>query len=101
MSIEERLFYTRRYTPWLLELALLKKKLSDSVLSESQSQSKEENSPKTQETLFEYNYIRCRDLENIELEGRYVKMIYKSFFALLRLPETVVFSFWSLLTKTP
>ena len=49
----------------------------------------------------EWPRICLRELEDLEIEGKTTRMIYKSFFVFLRLPEIVVTSFVTLLTENP
>ena len=46
-------------------------------------------------------HISFSELESLEIEGRCLRMFYKSFFVLLRSPEIIIKSFWLLLKTFP
>lgn len=49
----------------------------------------------------EWPKISFRELEDLEVEGDTLRLMYKSFFVFLRLPEIVVTSFITLLKQNP
>lgn len=104
MSIEQHLFYRKCHTPFLLEIEQLKVKIGEEACQSSRLLNATLNERylcqgTTQQSFFsEWPQVSFDELENLEIEGRWVKMFYKSFFTFLRLPEIVVKSFWLLFT---
>lgn len=49
--------------------------------------------------ITEWPKINFSELENLEVEEGIVKIFYKSFFVVLRMPEIVMRSFFTLLTE--
>lgn len=47
----------------------------------------------------EWPRINFEELENLEVEEGIIKIFYKSFFVVLRAPEIVIRSFFTLLTE--